>query len=68
MYVRSSGLIDAALRVLAALDHGRLPAEGDLQLLKGNARPEESALPDDELAGEIIKREIAKRRTSRAKR
>ena len=63
----SSDLIDAALRVLSAIDHGRQPADDDLQILKSNAQPEEMALPVSELAGEIIAREIAKRRVLRAK-
>lgn len=63
----SSELIDTALRVLSAIDHDRQPAETDLQILKSQGGPDETALSVDQLAGEIIKREIAKRRTLRAK-
>jgi hypothetical protein len=66
--MHSTDLIDAGLRVLAALDHGHRPDEGDLQLLKGNAQPDELILPLEELAGELIKRAIAKRRSARAGR
>jgi hypothetical protein len=58
-------LIDAALRVLTAIDHGRSPNSADLQILRRNAQPGEKTR---ELAGEVIKREIAQRRTVRAKR
>jgi flagella basal body P-ring formation protein FlgA len=61
-------LIDAALRVLTAIDHGRPADEADLQMLESNAQPDEGALSMHELAGEVIKREIAQRRTVRAKR
>jgi hypothetical protein len=63
----SRELIDTALRVLAAIDHGRQPDEADLQILKSHAGPDETALSMDQFAGEIIKREIAKRRALRAK-
>jgi flagella basal body P-ring formation protein FlgA len=62
-----SELIDAALRVLTAIDRGQSLNRSDLQILRRNAQPDEGALSIHELAGEVIKREIAKRRPLRTK-
>ena len=62
----STNLIDTALRVLAALDHDRSPDEGDLQILRSHAQPDETTLSAEVFACELIKRTIAQRRTTRA--
>ena len=65
--MHSNELIDSALRVLSAIDHGRPPDKEDVVILKSNAQPDDLALSIGELASELILREIAKRRTARKK-
>ena len=64
--MHSTDLIDTALHVLAALGHGGRPDKGDVQILRSHAQPDEATLLVEELAGELIKREIVKRRIARA--
>ena len=46
-------LVETALRVLVAWNHGRKPASADLETLK-QAFPSSAHLPDDDLACQVI--------------
>jgi hypothetical protein len=46
-------LVEIALRVLVAWNHGRKPAPADLNTLK-EALPSSAHLPDDDLACQVI--------------
>ena len=46
-------LVETALRVLVAWNHGRKPASADLNTLK-EAFPSSAHLPDDDLACQVI--------------
>jgi hypothetical protein len=63
--MESMVLIKIAVRTLTALDAARQPDASDIQVLRSEAQPDERYWELDELAREIIKREIAKRRISR---
>jgi hypothetical protein len=52
--------LPTALRVLAAITDHKLPQPIDLQFLRKHALPSESSLPPDEMAREIVQRELAK--------
>jgi hypothetical protein len=51
-----------ALRVLAAINEKRLPQPADIEFLRTFALPTEADLMPDDLAAEIIKRELANRK------
>jgi len=57
-------LIDASLRVLKMIQLGQQPDVDDVSIIRTYALPEESRLSASELASELIKREIAKRRAA----
>ena len=57
-------LIDASLRVLKMIQLGQQPDVDDVSIIRTHALPEESRLSASELASELIKREIAKRRAA----
>jgi len=49
-----------ALRVLGAITEHEQPDPADLEFLKRHALPAEADLPPDDLATEIVRRELAK--------
>jgi hypothetical protein len=59
-------LIHAALRVLSDYTEHRQPQPADVELLKKHALPSEADLPVDALACEIIKHELAARKSKSA--
>jgi len=61
--MHTPNLIDTARRVLKRIQLRLQLDFGDVSILKSHALPEETALSVSELACELIKREIAKRRT-----
>ena len=55
-------IMQAALRVLAAVTEHQEPQRADIDFLRRVALPEAADLPPDELAREIVERELAKRK------
>jgi hypothetical protein len=53
--------LPTALRVLAAIADHRTPQPNDLEFLRKHALSSEAKLPPDEMAREIVQRELAKR-------
>jgi hypothetical protein len=51
-----------ALRVLSAITEHKKPQETDVEFLRRHALPSETALAPDDLAKEIIQRELKKPR------
>jgi hypothetical protein len=54
-----------AIRVLTAVTDRKHPQAADVDYLRRFALPSEANLKPDELASEIIKRELAKRRSEK---
>ena len=54
-----------ALRVLSAITNHKHPQPADVDFLKKFALPSEARLAPDELAAEIVRREVAKRKPSK---
>ena len=54
-------LMQAALRVITAVNEQANPTVGDVELLKQNALPSEADLPLKDLAVAIIRRELERR-------
>jgi hypothetical protein len=59
-------LMQTALTVLIACTERRDPQPADVELLRKHALPYEIDLPIDELACEIIRRELVKRKATAA--
>jgi len=53
-----------ALRVLSACTEHKTPETIDVESLRKHALPSEANLPPDEFAAEIIRRELAKRKSA----
>jgi hypothetical protein len=62
----STMLMHTALAVLTAYTEHRHPQPADVDLLKKHALPSEADLPIDELACEIVRRELAVRKAAAA--
>jgi len=59
-------LIHTALAILSDCTEHRCPQPADVELLRKHALPSEAILPIDELACEVIRRELAKRKACAA--